>query len=272
LRLNPQAVVVPLEHDHLQLTLFDPAQPLAELHKIALTNRPEVASRRELVRAAEERIRREKMRPLLPLVIISGFQAPGGMMMQGGVFGLGPNTSLNQWAGRDDVSLQLVWQFDAFGIGNLARIKEQRGGQSESIVQLYRAQDKVVAEVTEAQANLQSAAARVSQADRSLRTAIIAFNGNVEGLRNTTRFDDVLVLLYRPQEVVYALRLMKVAFDEYFTTVADYNRAEFELFHALGYPAREISYLRPPGNIEPVDTTRPAYLPAVGTGPPPASR
>jgi outer membrane protein TolC len=272
LRLNPLAVVVPLEDDHLQLTLIDPAQPLAELHKIALTNRPELASLRSLVKAAENRIRREKLRPLLPLVIIGGFQDAGGMMTQAGIFGLGPNSSLNQWAGRDDVSLQLVWQFDAFGIGNLARIKEQRGGESETFIQLYKTQDKVVAEVTEAQANLQSATARVRQADRSLRTAIIAYNGNVEGLRQTTRFGDVLVLLYRPQEVVYALRLMKLAFDEYFNTLAEYNRAQFELFHALGYPAEEISYRRPTGEIIPVDTARPPYLPPVGNGPPPATR
>jgi outer membrane protein TolC len=272
LRLNPLAVVVPLEHDHLQLTLIDPAQSLCDLQKIALTNRPELASQRELVQAAAERIRREKLRPLLPIVIIGGFQNAGGMMTQAGIFGLGPNTSLNQWAGRDDVSLQLVWQFDAFGIGNLARIKEQRGGQSEMFVRLYKIQDKVAAEVTEAQANLQSAAARVSQADRSLRTAIIAYNGNVEGLRHTTRYGDVLVLIYRPQEVVYALRLMKLAFDEYFTTVAEYNRAQFELFHALGYPANVITYFRSPGDIEPVDTERPAYLPPVGNGPPPATR
>ncbi len=272
LRLDPRAVVVPLEHDHLQLTLIDPAQPLPELQKIALTNRPDLASKRALVQAAAARIRREKMRPLLPIVIIGGFQTPGGMMIQGGIFGIGPNSSLNQFAGRDDVSLQLVWQFDAFGIGNLARIKEQRGGQSETFVDLYRAQDMVAAEVTEAHARLQAAADRVGLADRSLRTAIIAYNGNVEGLRHTTRYGDVLVLVYRPQEVVYALKLMKVAFDEYFTTVADYNRAEFELFHALGYPAREVTYLRPPGNLEPVDTSRPEYLPAVGKGPPPATR
>ena len=118
----------------------------------------------------------------------------------------------------------------------------------------------MAADVTRAQARLQSAAARVGQADRALRTAIITFNGNFEGLQQTTRFGDVLVLVYRPQEVVFALQLMKLAFDEYFTTVADYNRAQFELFHALGYPAREITYLRPPGNIVPVDTERPAYL------------
>ncbi len=272
LRLNPCAVVVPVERDHLQLTLIDPAQPLPELQKIALTNRPELASRRALVQAAEHRIQREKMRPFLPLVIIGGFQNAGGMMTQAGIFGLVPNTSLNQWTGRDDVSLQLMWQLDAFGIGNLARIKDQRGEESGAIVDLYRMQDKVAAEVTEAHANLESAATRVTQADRSLRTAIIAYNGNVEGLRHTTRLADILVTIYRPQEVVYALRLLKVSFDEYFSTVADYNRAEFELFHALGYPAAEITYLRPPGDIEPVDTSRPSYLPPVGNGPPPASR
>ncbi len=112
----------------------------------------------------------------------------------------------------------------------------------------------------------------MGQADRSLRTAVSAFNGNVEGLRQTTRFGDTLVLVYRPQEVVYALRLLKLAFDEYFTTVADYNRAQFELFHALGYPAKEITYLRPPGRVDPVDTSRPHYLPDVGNGPPPATR
>jgi outer membrane protein TolC len=272
LRLDPNAVVVPLEDDHLQLTLIDPAQPLPELQGIALANRPELASKRALVQAAEARIRREKMRPLLPIVIINGFQASGGMSYQAGIFGLGPNSSLNQWTGREDVSLQLVWQLDAFGIGNLARVKDQRGEQSGAIVDLSRTQDKIAAEVTEAHANLQSAAARVTQADRSLRASLIAYDGNVEGLRQTTRYGDVLVLVYKPHEVTYALRLLKLSFDEYFTTVADYNRAEFELFHALGYPAQEISCLRPPGDIQPVDGSRPGYLPPVGNGPPPATR
>src|SRR5208337_3868870 len=114
LRLDPRAVVVPLEHDHLQITMIDPALPLHDLQKIALTNRPELASYQALVQAAEARIHREKMRPLLPLVLIGGFQTPGGMLIQGGVFGLGPNSSLNQWTGRLDVSCQLVWQLDAF--------------------------------------------------------------------------------------------------------------------------------------------------------------
>jgi hypothetical protein len=44
------------------------------------------------------------------------------------------------------------------------------------------------------------------------------------------------------------------------------------MFHALGYPARELARLRPPGPAAPVDLARPAYLPPVGNGPPPATR
>jgi hypothetical protein len=251
--------------------LIDPARPLPDLQQVALTNRPELAARRAQVRAAEARLRREKNRPLLPVAQLNGFQS-AAMLLQAGIFGLGPNSSLNQWRGRDDFSFQLVWQLEGLGFGNLARIKNQRGEESRAIVDMYRYQDKVAAEVTTAQARLQSATARVKQAERALRTAIITFNGNFEGLRQTTRLGDVLVLVYRPQEAVYSLWLMKLAFDEYFTTVAEYNRAQFELFHALGYPAHELAVAHPPGAIEPVNTTRPAYLPPVGNGPPPATR
>jgi outer membrane protein TolC len=272
LRLDPRAVVDPLERDHLQITLIDPGRPLDDLMSIALNNRPEIASRRALLAAAEVRVRQEKARPFIPITVLNGFQSPGGMFIQGGIFGLGPNSSLNQWVGRDDVSIQFVWQLENFGIGNLARIKAQRGHESKALIDLRNTQDRVAEEVNEAEARLQSAAARVVQADRALRTGIITLNGSLEGLRHTSRFGDELVLITRPQEAIYALQLLKKAFDEYFSTVAEYNRAQFELFHALGYPAREIARFQPAGEVLPVNTSRPAYLPPVGNGPPPATR
>ena len=42
LRLDPRAVVVPLEHDHTQITLIDPGRSLDDLMPVALTNRPEL--------------------------------------------------------------------------------------------------------------------------------------------------------------------------------------------------------------------------------------
>jgi outer membrane protein TolC len=271
LRLDPRAVVVPLEHDHLQVTLIEPGRLLDDLIPIALTNRPELAKNQALVQATIAALRREKMRPLTPSILINGFQTPNELI-QAGIFGLGSNTSLNQWTGRADFSAQPLWQLQSMGIGNLAMIKAQRGEESKAIIELFKMQDQVAADVTRAHARLQSAAMRVIQADRALRTGIITFNGNFQGLQQTTRFGDVLVLVNRPQEVVFALQLMQVAFNEYFTTVADYNRAEFELFYAMGYPAQELTLKTPPGPVEPVDLSRPTYLPPVGNGPPPATR
>jgi outer membrane protein TolC len=271
LRLDPRAVVEPLEHDHTQLTLIDPSKSLDALMPIALANRPELSSRKALVEAAELRIRREKARPFLPLVLLNGFQS-AGMLIQGGVFALGPNSSLNQWVGRDDVSIQLMWQLEGFGIGNLARIKNQRGSESRAVVELRETQDRVVADVTRTLARVQSAAARVLQADRALRSGMVAFNGHLEGLEQTRRLGNMLVLTFRPQEAVYSLDLLSRAFNEYYTTVAEYNRAQFELFHALGYPAREIARFQPAGEVVAVKTDRPHYLPRVANGPPPATR
>ena len=54
-----------------------------------------------------------------------------------------------------------------------------------------------------------------------------------------------------------------MAFDEYFTTVAEYNRAQFELFHALGYPAREVD-VAPDPRRGPAGGHGAAALPAPG--------
>jgi outer membrane protein TolC len=272
LRLDPRAVVAPLEHDHLQITLIDPGRPLDELIPIGLTNRPELAAHQALVEAALVRIRQEKMRPLLPNVLITGWQAPGGMTTQIGILGTGSGGNLNQWSARDDLSLQLVWQAESFGFGNAARVKRERAVQSRALVELFRKQDEIAADITQTQADLQSASSRVLQAERSLEEGLITFNKSLEGLGQTQRFDNVLHQVFRPQEVVNALQQLKTAFDEYFDTVADYNLAQFELFHALGYPARDIAKCLPPGEVMPLDTSRPDYLPPVGTGPPPATR
>ncbi len=271
LRLSPSVVVLPAEPDHLQITLIDPSRSLDQLLPIALKHRPELASQRALIAAAEQRIRREKSRPFLPIVLLTGWQSPGEMT-EFGIFGTGPGSNLNNWSFRTDVSVQLVWQFENLGLGNLARIKDQRAQESRAIVRLYAIQDRVAAEVTEAQATLQSAAARVVEAERALRNAIINFDRNYEGLRHTKRFSNFLYLVIRPQEADIALEHLMVSYRQYFGSVADYNRAQFELFHALGYPAEEIANLHPPGNVVAVRGRRPFGLPPVPEGPPPATR
>ncbi|HVX12143.1 MAG TPA: TolC family protein [Pirellulales bacterium] len=272
LRLDSRAVCEPLEHDHLQITLLDPSRPLDELIPMGLRNRPELAAHQAEIKAAQVRIRQEKMRPLLPSVLLTGWQTPGGMVPQASIFGTGRGSKFDLWSFRDDVSAQVVWQLDSFGLGNMALVKKRRGEQSEAIAKLMQAQDTVAAEINQAQTQVQSTAARVVQAERSLHTGFVTYQKNFEGLGQTKRFANVLELVYRPQEAVYALKMLHQAFNEYFNTVANYNTSQFLLFHALGYPARELTFSRPPGEIIPVNTRRQGYLPPVGTGPPQAPR
>ena len=96
LRLDPRAVIVPLEHDHLQITLIEPSRTLDDLIPIGLTNRPELASQQALVQAVLVKIRQEKLRPLTPSILLNGFQTPNELL-QFGAQGIGSGKSMNNW-------------------------------------------------------------------------------------------------------------------------------------------------------------------------------
>lgn len=256
LRLDPAAVVVPLEPPHLQVTIFAPEQSVDALIPVGLLCRPELASQQALVRATLERLRQEKLRPLIPSVLLTGSGTPQ-FFFNGGVFGTGRNGNLTDWAGRSDVALQLVWHGENLGLGNRARIRERDAQSQLAIIDLFRIQDTVAAEVAQTHAQLEAAAARTDQAARGLDFALSSFNGNLKGLSETTRFGNQLQLVIRPQEVVAALTQLQTAYGNYYLTIADYNRSQFRLFRALGYPAHLIACEKPTGPIIPVNTDRP---------------
>lgn len=262
LRLDPAAVMMPMEPDHMQVTLISPQQPVDILIPIGLTARPELATQQALVQATLTRLRQEKLRPLIPSVLLTGNGTPE-FFFNGGIFGTGSGSSLNQWAGRSDVSVQVVWQLENLGLGNQGRVRERQGQRQLALVELFRVQDTIAAEVAQAQARLLSAAIRVGKAETGLKEGMTSYEGNLRGLGETTRFGDVFTLIVRPQEVVAALQQLQQAYTNYFRTIADYNRSQFRLYHALGYPSEILACHRPPGEPLPIDTTRNPHLPPV---------
>jgi hypothetical protein len=48
-------------------------------------------------------------------------------------------------------------------------------------------------------------------------------------------------LLVRPQEVVASVQALAQAYDDYYGAIADFNRAQFRLYRALGQPAQALS-------------------------------
>ncbi len=268
LRLDPGAVVVPMEPPFLQVTLLAP-QSVDVLIPIGLTNRPELASQQALVQATLARLKEERLRPLVPSLVLGGDAtpaAPGGYLM-GGVFGSGTNGTGNAWAGRNDVNVQLVWEFRNLGFGNRALVRERRAERDQALIDLFRIQDRVAAEVAHARAEVESAAVRIGRSEVGLKEAKISFVGNLIWLCETYRFGDRLVLVIRPLEAVAALQQLEQAYDKYFISVNDYNRAQFRLYRSLGYPAGILECERTPGEILPVDTARPPQMAPVCPSP-----
>lgn len=266
LRLDPTSLVIPVEPPQLQITLISPRESLDELIPIGLTNRPELASQQALVQASLARLRQERIRPLLPSVLImgdAGQNAPGDYLM-GGFFQSNVNGMGSVNSARNDVSVQLLWALNNLGAGNRALVRMRSAEQQQYIIELFRTQDMVAAEIARSHANLVAAAARVREAETGIQQGLISYQGNLKGISQTTRFGDVLVLVNRPQEAVAALQQLASAYETYFIAVNEFNRAQFRLYRALGYPAGILAYERSPGPILDIDTRRPAMMPPVG--------
>lgn len=264
LRLNPMGQVVPVEPPHMALMLISPNREVDTLIALGLTSRPELSSSQAVVQATLARLKQEKMRPLIPSIVFQGNSGANGNgpPLIGGAAGSGPGGTL-QWGSRFDMNAAALWELKNFGFGNRALVKDREGQRQAAMVDLFMAQDRVAAEVVQCQSQLSSSSERVALSDAGLKNALVSFDGNLKGMSETTRFGDVLMLVNRPQEVVSALEQLNNAYRNYFKAVQDYNRSQFRLFRAVGYPAEVLACQKTPGKALDVDTSRPFDLPPV---------
>jgi outer membrane protein TolC len=240
LRLDPLALIEPLEVPHLRVTLVALDKPVDDLIPVALTSRPELAAQQALVQATLVRLRQERLRPLIPSVLLRGASTnPSLGTLAGGYFGGGMNDKLSNFGARSDFDIQVLWELQNLGFGNRALVDQRRAENRLSVLDLFRLQDQVAADVAQAYAQAQSAASRLGKAERGLKDAVESANKNFEGLGQTkTAGGKVIVLVIRPQEVVAAIQALVQAYNDYYAAVADYNRAQFRLYRALGQPAQ----------------------------------
>jgi outer membrane protein TolC len=258
LRLDPAVIAVPLEPPHLQVTLVPRELSVDDLIPVGLTNRPELAVQQAVVQATLVRLRQERMRPLIPSLVLQSNATPTSLL-GAGVYGTGSN-ALSSWSGRSDWDAEVVWEIKNLGLGNRGLITQRRGEQRQALVELFRIQDTVAEDVAQAQATVRAAAIRVTRSEAELKSSQISYDGNLRGLGETVRVGELLQLVNRPQEVVAALQQLEQAYINYYTSANDYNRAEFRLFHALGYPAQRLACGDSAGPVIPVDTSRPPQM------------
>src|SRR5205807_1512371 len=126
------------------------------------------------------------------------------------------NGQLNNTGLRSDLDLQLLWQLDNLGFGNRSRIRQREAENRLALVNLFRIQDRVAAEVTQTYAQAQSAARRVDLAGKGVRAALSSAEKNVAALRQTRPVGGVIQTLVRPQEAVAAVQALAQAFNDYY--------------------------------------------------------
>jgi outer membrane protein TolC len=238
LRLDPGAQVEPVELPQLRIGLIDLNRPVDELIAVGLTNRPELAAQQAQVQATLQLLRQEKLRPLIPSVLLRGYSTPVTGTLAAGVFAGGANSGIANPGARFDLDFQLLWQLDNLGLGNRGRVHQRTAENRLALIELFRRQDMVAADVAQAYAQARQAARRVELAEKEVHAARASAERNLQALGTTKGVDEKVTLVVRPLEAVAAVQALAQSYADYYSAVADANRAQFRLYRALGQPAR----------------------------------
>jgi outer membrane protein TolC len=240
LYLDPTLVVEPVEPPHLRVPLLPLDKPVDDLIPVALTNRPELAAQQALVQASLRLLRMEKMRPLMPSLLLRGFSTPVVGTLGFALFDAGANGFPSQTGLRLDMDLQVIWTLQNLGFGNRALIHQREADKRAALTELFRVQDRVAAEVVQAYSLAQTAEGRIRETEAELRDAQTLVREGLAALGQTQRLGEggPIQLVIRPLEVATAIQMLQQAYADFYLSINDFNRAQFQLYRALGQPAQ----------------------------------
>jgi outer membrane protein TolC len=243
LNLDPSTRLKPVDGWVVPVPIVPEPVPLADLLAIAMLQRPELAARRSEVRTSLYELSLAKVLPFSPNVILGfsagGFgggsnlvaQAPNGFNgVQGPRFG--------NFDGRNDFDVVVFWTFRNLGVGNLALIRAADSRVRQTRLRELETLNAVRAEVAEAKARVDARFLQIDAAERAVKASSDAYT---EDLTRITKGGPNLGL---PLEVVDSFRLLARSRYEYLEAIIDYNRAQFQLWVALGQPPAD-SLARP---------------------------
>ena len=177
-------------------------------------NRPELASQRAAVQATLDLLRQEKIRPLLPSVVLQGSGPDGDFT--GGVFGGGRGGDLSTSSGRADVNLGLVWSIQNLGLGNRAQVRGRAADKKRPWSSYSNSRTAWPRKWFKPAPMVEGAQEEIPQAETAVREATITFAGTLKGLTQIRGAGNLLQPVSRPQEGVAALQQLNQAYQRYF--------------------------------------------------------
>lgn len=223
--------------------------PLCELIAIALTQRPELAERRVAIQQALLVLRGAKLLPFSPNAAVgysagtfgggsnlaeAGIQQPNGTVLRQSRFG--------NFDGRQDLDVVLYWTLRNLGLGNVALVRLADSRLRASNYREIEILDRVRAEVAIAYGRTHARYAQIATAERAVRSSSDGFTRDLTRIRGREGL---------PIEVLDSLRLLARSRYAYLDAICDYNRAQFELYVALGQPPADMLARPVPAELVP---------------------
>lgn len=219
LRLDPNVRLLPAEGQLAPIELVHEQLDVQDLVATALAARPEMAEHQALVQARIEQMRQEHWRPWLPNVQVGA---------SGGVFGGGERSTFRNTGGRSDVDVLAVWELKNLGRGNVLANRERSSQVAQAELGVQQMQDKIIAEVIFAAADVASYQRQVDAARAGLGSANLSFQSNLDRIRDAVGL---------PIELIQAIRARTDSQNAYSRAISDFNRAQYRLYHAIGQTA-----------------------------------
>lgn len=229
------------------ITFVDPKIPLPRLLDVAARNRPELLAAAAEIRASQIRVKREITRPLLPTVW-AGFSADdfgGGTVATTSGNVPNPQTgnippfvdgrqvpSFGRIAGRTDVDVIFYWTLQNAGLGNLALVRRNRAELNHSYAERARILNEVGREVAEAYNTSAQQFLSIGIERRRVQEASAGFQRDLERIRDIRARRGG----GRPIELLDNARRLFSARQDLLAAIVGFDRAQFQLFVALGQP------------------------------------
>jgi outer membrane protein TolC len=221
LRADQTLTLAPLEPALIPIDLVDESLPLPMLISTGLMNRPELSEARHLVFEAVERYRRERCAPLVPSVLL-------GLSYGGNGGGLGGR--IEHFGDRLDFDAAAWWELRNLGWGERAARSAACSQLEQARWQQLQTMDQVAADVAEAQAEVAARRGQIEAAQAGIAAAEDSYRRNNERIRNGQGL---------PLETLQSIQALDQARRQYVRCVADFNRSQFRLQRALGWPVAD---------------------------------
>ncbi len=211
---------------------------MAELVAMALLDRPELKARQAAIQAAMLELRSAKVLPFSPQVMVG---------LSGGVFGGGSNLvasstppaaglppnqpSFGDFKDRTDIDAIMYWSLRNMGLGNKALIDVARARATITDLEEQATLDQVRREVADAFVRVHARFFELDACRRGVRSGTSALAEDLVRVQGREGL---------PIEVLDSLRHLASERRDYLDAIVDYNKAQFELYVALGQPPADM--------------------------------